>query len=296
MIVAILIVIVDQALFAVFGIAWSSGAMPVVTVSPDLHLVVAVTPKRGGRGIHFKQLPGDLFSSAPLCNHGRMRYARPCRSPLEHRIGIFLSLIRHADCMALSFLDKIVGFLLRPSETFRAVRGESLTDAAVYYLLLLIFTSVLAGVMVYLGFSGVDGSALGITLGPSAGIMSFVWALIFIYVWGLFTLVVWAVVLQIGAKALGGRGEFDDAFKTAVYAQTPFLLLGWIPVVGWLLTQLWAVALTVIGVRELYGVETGKAAAVAVVALVLYLLVSWILFILGYATAIGLAGIMGLTA
>ncbi len=197
--------------------------------------------------------------------------------------------------MVLSFLDKIIGFISRPAETFRAVRGESLKDAATYYLLLLIVTSVLAGAMIYLGFTRATGSVLGITLGPSAGIMSFVWAVVFFYIWGLLTLVAWAVVLQIGAKALGGKGTFDDAFKAAAYAQTPFLLFGWIPVVGWLLAQLWAVALTVIGVRELYGVETGKAAAVAVVAFVIYLLVWWILFILGYATAMGLAGIFGLT-
>jgi hypothetical protein len=196
--------------------------------------------------------------------------------------------------MALSFLDKIVGFLARPAETFRAVRDETLTDAAIYYLLLLIFTSVLGGLMVYLGFAVMDGSGLGINTGTEAGIMSFAWALIFIYIWGLFTLVIWAIVLQIGAKALGGRGEFADAFKVAVYAQTPFLLLGWIPVIGWIITQLWAVWLTVVGVRELYGVDTGKAAGVAVVALVLYLLVSWILLLFGVSAATGLAGIMGL--
>jgi len=196
--------------------------------------------------------------------------------------------------MALSFPDKIVGFLARPAEAFRDVRDETVTDAAVYYLLLLVLTSVLAGVMVYLGFSVVDGSALGINTGRDAGIMSFVWALIFTYVWGLFTLLIWSVVLQIGAKALGGRGEFADAFKTAVYAQTPFLLIGWIPIVGWLIGQLWAVVLTVIGVRELYGVDTGKATAVAVVALVLYLMVSWILALFGIVMATGLAGIMGL--
>ena len=109
---------------------------------------------------------------------------------------------------------------VRPAETFRAVRGESLKDAATYYLLLLIFTSVLAGLMVYLGFTRVTGSVLGITLGPSAGIMSFVWAVVFFYIWGLLTLVVWAIVLQIGAKALGGKGTFDDAFKAAAYAST----------------------------------------------------------------------------
>ncbi len=196
--------------------------------------------------------------------------------------------------MALSFLDKLVGFLARPAETFRAVRGETVTDAAVFYLLLLVVQSVLAGLMVYLGFAVMDGSGLGIDTGPDAGLMSFVWALIFTYIWGLFTLVVWAVVLQIGAKALGGRGDFADAFKTAVYAQTPFLLFGWIPFVGWLLTQLWAVVLTVIGVRELYRLETGKAAAVAVVALVLYLMVSWVLALFGIVMAGGLAGIMGL--
>lgn len=200
----------------------------------------------------------------------------------------------HPPSMALSFLEKIVGFLARPAETFRAVRGESLTDAAVYYLLLLLLTSILSGLMVYLGLSVVDGSALGIDTGPDAGIMSFAWALIFTYIWGLFTLLIWAVVLQIGAKALGGRGDFADAFKVAVYAQTPFLLLGWIPIVGWLITQIWALVLTVTGVRELYGLDTGKAAAVAVVALVLYLMVSWLLALFGVTMATGLAGIMGL--
>ncbi len=196
--------------------------------------------------------------------------------------------------MALSFLEKVVGFLARPAETFRAVRGEAVTDAAVYYLLLLVLQSILAALMVYLGFAVMDGSGLGIDTGRDAGIMSFVWALVFTYAWGLVTLVAWAVVLQIGATALGGRGDFADAFRTAVYAQTPFLLLGWIPVVGWLLTQLWAVVLTVIGVGELYRLDTGKAAAVAVVALVLYLMVSWVLGLFGITMATGLAGLMGL--
>lgn len=197
--------------------------------------------------------------------------------------------------MVPSLTDKLVGFIVRPVETFRALRGESLKDAASYFLLLLVFTSVLAGLMVYLGFTRVNGSVLGITLGPSAGILSFVWAALFFYLWGLFTLVVWSVVLQIGAQALGGRGEFADAFKAAAYAQTPFLLFGWIPIIGWLITELWAVALTVIGVRELYRVESGKAVAVAVVAFVLYIMAWWLLFVLGYATAMGLAGIFGLT-
>lgn len=196
--------------------------------------------------------------------------------------------------MAVSFLDKIVGFLARPAETFRAVRGETMGDAGIFFLLLLVVHSVLVAAMVYLGFAAVNGSGLGIDTGADAGIMSFVWALIFAFIWGILTLVVWAVVLQIGAKALGGRGEFADAFKIAVYAQTPYLLLGWIPVIGWIVTQLWALWLTIVGVRELYGLETGKAAAVAVVALILYVMVSWILAIFGITMASGLAGIMGL--
>ncbi len=195
--------------------------------------------------------------------------------------------------MAVSFLDKIVGFLARPAETFRAVRGETMGDAGVYFLLLLVVQAVLGGLMVYLGLARMNGSGIGVNA-VAGDPMSFVWALIFTYIWGLLTLVVWSVVLQIGARALGGRGEFSDAFKTAVYAQTPYLLLGWIPVIGWVITQLWALVLTIIGVRELYGLDTGKAAAVAVVALILYLMVSWILLFFGFATATGLASIMGL--
>lgn len=169
-----------------------------------------------------------------------------------------------------------------------------MTDAAVYYLLLLVLQSVLVALMVHLGLTVMDGSGLGIDTGRDAGLISLVWALVFTYIWGLFTLLIWSIVLQIGAKVLGGRGDFADAFKRAVYAQTPFLLIGWIPIVGWLIGQLWAVVLTVLGVRELYGLETGKAAAVAVIALVLYLMVSWVLALFGVVMATGLAGIMGL--
>lgn len=198
--------------------------------------------------------------------------------------------------MSLSFSERVVGFLSRPAETFRAVRGDPMTEAAVYFLLLLVIHSVLFGLMVYLGLSAIDGSGLGIETGRDAGIVSLVWAAVFAFVWGLFTLVVWAVVLQIGATALRGRGSFADCFNIAVYAQTPYLLLGWIPVVGWVLTQLWAVWLTIVGVRELHALDTAKAAAVAVVALLLYLMVSWVLGLFGITVATGLAGLMGLLA
>ena len=122
-----------------------------------------------------------------------------------------------------------------------------------------------------------------------------VWAAVFAFVWGL------------SPRGLGSRpadrrqshfrvGSFADCFNIAVYAQTPYLLLGWIPVVGWVLTQLWAVWLTIVGVRELHALDTAKAAAVAVVALLLYLMVSWVLGLFGITVATGLAGLMGLLA
>ncbi len=60
-----------------------------------------------------------------------------------------------------------------------------MTDAAVYYLLLLVLQSVLVALMVHLGLTMMDGSGLGIDTGRDTGLISLVWALVFTYIWGL---------------------------------------------------------------------------------------------------------------
>lgn len=192
--------------------------------------------------------------------------------------------------MALSLTDKLVGFIVRPVESFRAVRDETLTDGAIYYLVLLIISAILHAIVAYLGISAADANSAGFNLGMTGSVGAFVGALIVAFISGIIGLILWSVFLHIGAKIAGGRGDFADSFKSAVYSQTPSLLLGWIPVIGFLFS-LWSIVLLFLGVRELHEVDTMKAIIAVVVAVVLFIIVIAILALLGLAFLGGIAGL-----
>ena len=73
--------------------------------------------------------------------------------------------------------------------------------------------------------------------------------------------------------------------KAVIYGTTPFFLLGWIPVIGMIIGGIWAIILTIIGLRELHQITTGKALLAYVLALViifviLLLIVGWLVIAL----------------
>lgn len=192
--------------------------------------------------------------------------------------------------MAVSLTDKLVGFIIRPVETFRAVRDESIVDAAIYFLVLLIIGAILRAIVAYLGLTVADEGSPAFNLGMSGGIGAFVGALIIAFIAGIIGLLLWSVFLHVGAKVMSGRGDFADSFKSAVYAQTPSLLLGWIPIISILFT-IWSIVLLFFGVRELHDLDTMKAVIAIVIAVVLYIVVIAILALLGLAFIGGIAGL-----
>ena len=198
--------------------------------------------------------------------------------------------------MALSLTDKIMGFFVRPVETFRAVRNEDLVPPIIYYIVLLIINAILVAIVAYLGYGAAANEP------PGAG--AFFAGLIGAIVAGILGLLLWAVFLHIGAKIMGGRGDFADSFKPAVYAQTPSLLIGWlsvIPIIGWLIgiiLFIWTLVLLFLGVRELHEMETMRAVIAVVIAAVLYIIViaiiAAILALIGIAIVGGIAGLENL--
>ena len=192
--------------------------------------------------------------------------------------------------MALSLTDKIVGFIVRPVETFRAVRDEELTPPVIYFLVLLIVGAILRAIVAYLGIAAADANMPNFGLGLGGSIGAFVAALIVAFIAGIIGLLLWAVFLHLGAKVASGRGDFADSFKSAVYAQTPSMLLGWIPLVSIIFT-IWAIVLLFLGVRELHELDTMKAVIAVVVAVVLFIIVIAVLAFLGLAFLGGIAGL-----
>lgn len=183
-------------------------------------------------------------------------------------------------------INKVKGFLMAPSATFRASKGDSLGSAFRYYTVLLVIWAILAGivwmVMGYLAFQdaiirignlGFFGSQIaGALTNFGAFVTSFqlfvVYAFFLLSLIGIFfTAFIWHVF----ALLFGAKREFTQTIKTTMYASTPFLLLGWIPYVA-VIGFIWYLVLMIIGLSEMQEMTVGEAAMAIVVPIFLVLI------------------------
>jgi hypothetical protein len=200
-------------------------------------------------------------------------------------------------------VQKVKGFLMAPSETFRASKGDSLGSAFRYFTILLVIWAVLAAivtmVMGYIAFqdalirlasTGILGTLMARALANFSGFISTV-SLFVVYAMFLMALVgvfISGFLWHIFVLLFGGKKDIEQTIKTLMYAATPTLLLGWIPVVA-IIGYIWTLALMILGLPETQEMTIGEAVLVVVVPLILLL----IFVILG--SAVGAALISGIT-
>jgi hypothetical protein len=146
--------------------------------------------------------------------------------------------------------------------------------------------------LIRLGSMGILGNLLAKSLADFGGFvatvnlfivyMIFLVALVGVFIKGF----LWHVFVLL----FGGTKDIEQTIKTTMYAMTPVLLLGWIPVVA-IIGVIWGLALLILGLAQTQEMEVGKTVLVVVVPLVLLL----ILAILGSAVIAALmAGFMGM--
>jgi len=201
---------------------------------------------------------------------------------------------------------KLKGFLMAPSETFKATKGDTLGGAFQYYTILLVIWAILAAIvleivgyiafqdaLIRIGNSGILGMMLAKALanfGAYVATLSLfaVYAFFLVSLVGIFIIgFLWHVFVLLFA---GGNRDIVQTIKTTMYASTPFFLLGWIPVVaiiGWI----WYLVLLILGIKETQDTTMGQAILIVVVPLVLLV----ILLALGSAVVAALtAGVVGI--
>ena len=180
---------------------------------------------------------------------------------------------------SLSFWRKLKGFLGAPVDTFNAVGPETLGSALKFFAIWAVVYAVLQTIFFYvLGMGIFQALWEWLGLGPvvvydfnpvAFGLVSLVGAF-----GGLFIIGSWA---HIFVRAFGGRKGYKNTIKAFAYGNTPALMLGWIPYVGWLFS-IWALVLDIIGVRQLHQISTGRAVgavlvSIAVLAVIVVLIV-----------------------
>lgn len=201
--------------------------------------------------------------------------------------------------MTNTIVEKVKGFLMAPTKTFKECKPESLGAAFRYYVvLLIIFTilyaivSVIVGMVTYtdslnqLAETGMLGSSIAELLQNLSG---FIIALEIFFVYLFFLILLVGVFLDglfyhVFVLLFGGQG-FRETIKAMMYAATPWFLLGWIPYIS-IIGGIWAIVLFIIGVKEFHGMTLGRAILVFLVPFVLIL----ILFALGGVVIAALVG------
>jgi hypothetical protein len=194
-------------------------------------------------------------------------------------------------------VSEVKGFLMAPSETFKKTSGKSLGAVYQYYVALLVIFTVLFGIIaVSLGLatftSMINELAVipvigGVAAGAAANFSGFVIALgvFFVYLVFLFYLLgifVQGLILHVFVLLLGGTKGATQTIKTTMYASTPFLLLGWIPIVS-SIAYIWSLVLLVIGIKENHQMSLGNAVLVVLIPIVL------VIILIGLGSAVILA-------
>jgi hypothetical protein len=184
--------------------------------------------------------------------------------------------------MVLSMWERIKGFLFSPSATFDASKEDTLGDALKYFVVILVIYALLMAIIAAVTFSliagmfgmfGVPAMPFGAATGLAAAVIFFIAALIA----GIIAIFISGLWLHIWVYLVGGRNGLGKTIIALVYGQTPYLLLGWIPIINFI-AMIWTLVVEIIGVQQLHGLTTGKAVIAVILALIIPLIVFGMLF------------------
>jgi hypothetical protein len=185
-----------------------------------------------------------------------------------------------------SFIDVAGRVLLQPVRFFGGLpRGGGLLNPLVFALVCIVVSALLSGLLVLLGVQQNPGfnpnpqNAIPSTFAPTSALAS----ILFAPIGGAIGLFIAAAIQQLLVRLVVGENNsgFASTFGVASYTQVTGLV-NWIPIVGPLIA-LYGLYLSVVGIREVHGTTTGKAALVvlipfAVVLLVTFIVLAWVGF------------------
>jgi hypothetical protein len=178
-------------------------------------------------------------------------------------------------------VTRVKGFLLKPVETFQQSRNDEPGVIFPYFAALLLINAILSAIITLIGIETMPRLA-GMPEGIAIPVIVFLMAL----AGGFILTLIFAAWLHLWVYILGGRKGIMQTFKAIIYGHTPRLLLGWIPVIGFIFV-LWSLALGILGIRELQEISTGKAILAVVIAVIIPLILILIVaayFMTSYVT------------
>lgn len=176
-----------------------------------------------------------------------------------------------------SFVDTVRRLVQGPTDFFRGItRAGDFINPAIFALICYEVFVILGGILALAGVSGDQGFG-GL-------IASIILAPIFLAI----GLLIGSGIIHLLVRLIVGprNAGFEATFRVVSYSQV-VNLVSWIPFIGPLL-GLYGIYLGIVGVREVHGTSTGKAALVVLIPVaVVLLLVLMLVFLVGAALFFG---------
>lgn len=160
----------------------------------------------------------------------------------------------------MDFFEKVKGFLLEPSKTFDATKEDTLEEALKYYVgITAIFAALSAVLFAFAStmFGSMKGG-FGMMLGKGAGISGPILIFVIVLILMVIGAFICGAIVHIFVYIVGGRKGIAKTIIALMYADTPYLLFGWIPLIG-LIAVIWSLVLNVLGIRQFQELTTGRA-------------------------------------
>lgn len=182
-----------------------------------------------------------------------------------------------------TIIAKAKGFLLNPVETFQQVKDDEPKIAFTYFAVLLFIYSLFTGFVKQIAL---DSTFFNVFPAESGIFIVFITTFIVTCIAAL----IFAAWLHLWVYILGGKNGIMQTMKAILYGSTAHLLLGWIPVIG-MLFSLWALMASILGVRELQNLSTGKAVTAFVIAVAIPLILIVVLGPFFFVTFMSVTGV-----
>ncbi len=188
-----------------------------------------------------------------------------------------------------SFISTARGVLLSPVSFFRGIakRGDFI-NPAVFALICALISALLSGILslIFAPFLAGPEDTAGEAL--AGGVVGFIVTLILSPIYTALALLIGAGIyhLLVLLFVRPGHAGFEATFRVVCYVAA-IQLVSWIPIVN-IVAGIYGIVLSIFGIREVHSTTTGRAAAIVLIPVAVFLLLA---LILGAAFAILLSSL-----
>ncbi|WOF17143.1 hypothetical protein F1737_10865 [Methanoplanus sp. FWC-SCC4] len=167
---------------------------------------------------------------------------------------------------------RVAEFIQNPLESFDKYSEEDLFMSLEYYLILSVFFSLLSSVTTVFGMNSIATMFFNIQTEEMVLWMALpvtFTAILLVLISGLFLS---GIFLHIFVIITGGKRGYVRTVKSIIFASTPALIFGWVPVAG-IVAFIWSFILAIFSTRKLQEISTARAVLALIIPMTVLLII-----------------------